>query len=680
MSLRSARRGSSTRSANNTPPNIQYETLKQWARGVFTRINRERVPIDGIVTTENAKLDQDGTITQRPGLKLYGIQPVGTVIGQVYEYVRMNTAVTPNTPETWLIWMENRSGIGRIVTAKDGGAATLVPGKTYSATAKAHLEQVYGVVMISNGTDNLSYMDVQTQTITAYSSLTTPVGVSAVATGVSGTNFNLRYRVTAANLGETAASSAQTLQVSKLREVWNGTSEFVTFTFNRVAGATRYNIYVGDQAGFEYYLDTVVDSGSGTTQAYVDTGSIYQTTTRVAPAGDSTSGPKVTRITNVKGQPYMVGDTDNRDRIWFGGTGASALDFSSFNGGGWVSPNKGGKDFPVIVKPFRDGKGTPMAVAFSKGTNGAGKRYLLQPQTTTLGTTVITYMAVSEDNGADGTDSPDGVAMVNDAAWYPSRSGFKTSSTRANIQNIISTLGISDNIADKVSDLSSLYMDSAVQLVVDQSIWWALPVASMTNNQIWVLDLRQQGAWIRPWYVNADWLWQYADNTDGKTKTLALVGNQFMEFDANTMTNDNSVAFQTTIAGGEIKFGENNEYASVIDVTFEFLNPQGNINLAVNANTEDGLLVFSETMPSSATQSVSAHGRFGWGGAGWGQMLTNLIPVSSSRARRDWTIEVGEECDSISWAINTTEAGISYQLSKIIIRYVPVGWKDKDNS
>jgi hypothetical protein len=74
-----------------------------------------------------------------------------------------------------------------------------------------------------------------------------------------------------------------------------------------------------------------------------------------------------------------------------------------------------------------------------------------------------------------------------------------------------------------------------------------------------------------PWYINADWIWLYADNTDGKTKTLVLVANKIYELDPNTATNDDGVAFQTTIASGEIKFGDNDEFASVLDVTFEFL-------------------------------------------------------------------------------------------------------------
>lgn len=661
-------------------PDIKLLSLTDWHLGLFTRLEADRTPQKGIRVGENVKIEQNGTVAPRPGTKLYGTQPTGTVIGIPYEFVKWVSGV----PETWNIWMENRSGTGTVIVSKNGGAHTVITGKTYSSTAKAHFEQVYGVVMITNGVDNLSYMTIETLVITPFSSITQPSSpptVSAQATLTSGTpTVPLRYRYTYANQGETAASTAGTTTVNKLRELWNGTTEYVTISGTVPSGTNRVNIYAGDQAGSEYFLDSVGITSGATTFAYNDTGSIAYTTTRVAPAGDSTAGPKTTRTTNVKGQPYMVGDADNPGRIWFGGNGQSALDFSSYNGGGWVEPNKGGKDFPVIVKPFRDGKGTPMAVALSKGTNGAGKRYLLQPSTTTVGTTVITYMAVQEDNGIDGTDSPDGVVVLNDAIWYPSRGGFKTSSTKANIQNIISTQNIADNISTDVLTLSSTAMANAVGVANDQCIFWAVPYSSTTNSQIWVLDLRQGGSWMRPWTIPADALWLYADNLDGKTKMLALVANKFVEIDPATFTTDNDVTFQTSVATGDIKFSEDGQmWANVLDVTYVFLRSQGNINLAVNASTEDGILPFTDTMTNTASQSVSAHGRFGWGSSGWGGVASSLVSVSSAKPRRQWTIPIDEECQSLSASLTTIDAGIYYQLAEIVIRYVPIGFKELDN-
>src|SRR6185437_5533204 len=216
----------------NMLPAIKYVSLKGWPLGVYSRFDEDLTPNEAIRVGENVWLDQSGTLTQRPGLTLYGTQPLGPVLGQIYEYVRINTDVTPNVPETWLICMQVIDGVGVVCINKDGGSWTQVTGKNYSAAAPAHFEQIFGKVLVLNGVDTLSYMDIQTQTITEMTPLVTPTGVSAVATGIGGTNLNLRYRVTAANQGETAGSVAEVVGVSQARETWDGTSQFVTFTWN----------------------------------------------------------------------------------------------------------------------------------------------------------------------------------------------------------------------------------------------------------------------------------------------------------------------------------------------------------------------------------------------------------------------------------------------------------------
>jgi len=668
----------STRGKAPKQAKIQYNSTTGWPLGVNSRLDDDRVPPKAVAIAENVVLKQNGTLAPRKGLKLYGTQPTNPVLGQIFEFVKMSGT----TPQTWLIWMENRSGTGTIIVAKDGGAQTVVTGKTYNSVANAHFEQIGGVVLITNGVDNLSYMTISTLVITPFVSLSTPSAPTATGTGLtagSGTT-TLRYKVTATNSGETIASTVGTVSFdSPARNLWNGTSQYVTVVWPRVTNATRYNIYLGTQAGFEYYLDTVVDPGTGTNVTYIDTGAVDTNILRVAPVGDSTAGPTTTRATNIKGQVYMVGDTTNPERIWFGGSiSETALDFSSYNGGGWVAPNKGGKDFPVVVRPFRDGKGTPMAACFSQGTNGSGKRYLLQPSTVTVGSTVISYMAVQEDNGQDGTDSPDGVVMTDDGAWYPSRTGFKTTNTKAQIQNILSTSGISDNISDAVMSLSGLNMNLCVGATYDRQIYWALPFNSSTNNQIWNLNLRERGAWMRPWTIAADWLTLYADNTTGKTELLALVANKIYKFDENTATNDDGTAFTTRIGSGAIKFSEDGEqYGSIIDVTFVFLRPQGNINLEVVANTEDGPVVIADTVPTTANNAVSGWGAYGWSDNGWSNLLYGEpLAVSANNPRVRHTVEVDEECNYMTWGVQSTDIGVDYELADVIVRYVSIGWVD----
>lgn len=660
-------------------PKIQYNSVTGWPLGVISRLDDDRTPEKALSLTENVVISQNGTVKPRKGLQLYGVQPSYPILGQIYEFVKMNGS----TPETWLICMQNVNGTGYVYVNKDGGAWTQVTGKTYSSTAKAYFEQIAGKVLITNGTDYLSYMDIATLAITPFSAISTPAPPTPVATGLTGSvGTTLRYKVTATNSGETAASTAGTVSfTSPARSLWTGTTQYVTLTFNRVTGAQRYNIYLGDQAGFEYYLDTVVDPGSGSTVTYVDTGALETNILRVAPVGDSTAGPKTTRATNIKGQVYMTGDktTDQYGRIWFGGTlPDSALDFSSYNGGGWVEPNKGGKDFPVVIKPFRDGKGTPMAACLSKGTNGAGKRYLLQPSTITVGDTTISYMAVQEDNGQDGTDSPDGVVLLDDALWYPSRTAFKTTNTKPQIQNILSTTGISDNISDAVNTLSGLNMDLCVGATYDRRIYWALPFNSQTNNQVWILDLRQKGSWMRPWQIAANWITLYADNTTGRTELLFLVNDQIYKLDENSSTNDDGTAFPTSIGSGAIKFSEDGEqYGSIIDVTFIFLRPQGNININITTNTEDGPVTIVDTVDTVTNNVVSGYGAYGYGDNGYGELLygePQAVQSNIPRVRK--TIEVDEECNYMTWGVNSQDVGVDYELADVIVRYVATGWVD----
>ena len=655
--------------------------MRDWKKGVNHELDGDRQEPDMLDLAENVQLSQNGTIKPRPGLVEYDIQPTNTVVGGPYEYVKMSGT----TAETWLVWCEDDSGTGKIYTNKDGGSNNIeVTGRTYDVDAKTHFEQVSNVVMITNGVDNLSYMGIDTQTITEYESLDTPSISSVTESGLTGTTVKYYYRVSAANLGETAGSVAVDEDVVKDHTLWNGTTEKVDITFPRVTGADRYVIYRGTEIGYEYYLDTLTDPGTGSDATYTDTGALFTNTNRLVPSNDSTAGPLVTRVTNIKGRPYMVGDktSGQEGRIWFGGDSSEgALDFSISRGGGWVEPNKGGKDFPVKVIPFRDGLGNPTAVVLSKETNGRGKRYLLQPSTSQLGETVIDYMATSEDNGQAGTDSPDGVLLVDDALFYPSRDSFKTSTTKPQVQNIISTSGISDGISPKVQNLSSKYMDNAVGITNDRKLYWALPFASETNNQIWVLDLRQGGSWMLPWDISADWLTLYAENETGDTKFLLAQGDTFYEVDEDKLTEDHETSFTTNVGSGHIRLAENPRvFGSIIDVTFVILKPLGQINLSLTVNTEDGLIVLGDTVNTTTTQSVSGFGAFGWGDIGWGNIENNPpLEVKATLTRVDQLIEVDEEANWLTWGVNTTDAGVSYEVSEIIVRYVPVGFIEPDN-
>lgn len=655
------------------PPKIQTMNSHAWTKGYNSHTDPTRSDPKALATADNVILEQDGVVRPRPSLIEYGEQPTGTVLG-LDEFTKLNGS----TPETYLIMMMVDGGVGKIYVSKDAGTWTLCAGKTYDSEAKARFVQGAGKVLIMNGVDNLSYLDTTTLDIEVFSALTTPGAPIATPTGLSGSTVTYRYRVSALNdVGETAASTAATATVGTDRDSWDPATQYVTLTWSAVSGANGYAVYLGLSAGKETLITTL----PSTSLSYKDTGVAPQVATRLAPAGNSTEGPITKSGANVAGQIVMIGDKDYPYRAWFGGSGEDALDFSPFNGGGWIDISLGGKDIPVRVVSFRDGKGTPMATILMKGTNGSGKLVHLTLETQSLADVIISYMAAYEANGQDGTDAPDGVVVYKDSLWYPSADGFKTTGTKPQIQNILSTNNISDTIETDVAKLNRTSMDNSSGVAYEGRIYWALPVGTSTNNQIWVLDLARGGQWMLPWRVNADQLLLYGDN-DGNTHFLAVVGNKILEFTRSVATTDDGTGFPTKVGSGYIKADESGlEWFYIIDVTFVLINPQGVINLDIRGKTEDsaiaqvGAKTFTRNTQYAGWGELTSGATSGWGvplsaESSWGEIVTVPSTYGSSRVVR--TVEIGEVLNYMQWEIGSL-GGADYALSDVIIRYVNVG-------
>jgi|GEM_PF-513509 len=756
-------------------PKIERLSFKDWQKGTVTAYDDGRTPTDGLRNSLNVVLDQDGTLKPRPSLSPYGEQPVGTVLGEVFEFVRTTTsssenweicmqAVSTNEVQTISVTGSPTGGtftltysgqttagiaynasaatvqsalealsnlaVGDVVCAggalpttavtvtfqgalantnvalltadstgltggtsptvsiagttpgglsgiphvrKDGGAWTAVAGKYYDSTAPTHYIQIDDKVLVMNGEDNLSYFDIPTvittPTVVPFVALSTPSAPTAVKSGLAGTTYTIYYRITAnSTVGETVASVAGSVTVGAVREVWNPATDYVTLTWPAVSGAVSYNVYMGTVAGSEFMVSAGVNGLS-----FKDDGSLAQDLTRLAPVSDSTAGPKVSRGTVINGQVFLVGDKDQPRYVRFGGTGKFVLDFSPFNGGGYVEIGKGSKEFPVRVMPFRDGKGNAQITVLCRGTNGRGKRYLMSPNSTTIGETVISFFDVIEDNGQDGTESPDGVILYDDSLWYPSRDGFKTTGTKPQLQNLLSTDRVSNTIQTDIKNLNNSAMQKCVGLGFEGQLYWALPSGSMENNEIWVLDLDREGAWMKPWDIAADWLWLYNDN-NGTTHFCVLSENKIYEFTTSLLTSDNGQAFPTSASSGLLKFSEDGmEWAKIIDITAFLQRPEGQITFSVAGKTEDEDLAPLGSEVYSSSASLVGWSEHQWSTAMWSQ---STVPDSYSPANEPIVIEVDEEVQWFTWELGSTTAGVNYQLSDIIARFVRIGTKD----
>jgi hypothetical protein len=664
-------------------PKIDRVSIKAWEKGTVTAFDDGRTPTDGLRASGNVLLDQDGTVRPRPSLVRYGTQPTGTILGEMFEFIKANGTLN----EVWLCTMQNVAGTTNIYVNKDGGAWTLCTGKTYDNAASAHFCQIDNKILIMNGVDNLSYLDIPTLTVIPFVALGAMSAPTAVNTGLTGSVYTYYYRVSAnSSFGETAASTQLTVTTSARRETW-GSTAYETLSWTAPTGATAnttYNVYIGVVQGSEFLIAAGVQGLS-----FKDDGTLAQNPGRQAPPGDTTAGPTVTRGSVINGQAFLYGDTANQRTIYFGGTSkTSKLDFSPFNGGGTLEIGRGTKEIPVKVMSFRDGKGNAQTTVLCRGTNGTGKRFLLTPSTQTVGTTIINFFTVTEDNGNDGTDSPDAVILYNDSLWYPSRDGFKTTGTKPQLQNLLSTDTVSETIITDIPSLNNKYMANAVGLAYQRRLYFAVPNGTTYNNEIWILDLARGGAWMKPWNINVSWMTLYNDNA-GLSHHLVLSNNVIYEFSRSQFCNDDGTPFATNATSGLIKFSDDGlVWSKVIDVTFILLRPQGTINFTVAGKTEDSNLVTvgSSSVTFDTSSSVAGWGEAGWGGSpdamapeqpqifGWSNF--SVVPVLFGNAQSLTTLEIDEELEWITWEIDSNAIGADYQIADVIARKVDVGIKD----
>jgi hypothetical protein len=667
-------------------PPIKRLSAKGWDKGTTSAFTSGRTPTDGLVKSANMMLAQDGTLRPRPSLIRYGTQPTGTVLGSLYEFVD----VSSGTPINCLISMQNVAGETNIYWTKDGGDWTIDAAMTpisFDDEAGVRYCQIDDKVLIMNKTDPLAYFDIASKTVIQFTELSTPGTPTIGQTGMSGSTYTYYYKITAnSTVGETDSSAEVSQQVSTLRESWTPGSQYITLSWSAVTDAVSYNVYLGVVSGDEYLLAANVNA-----LTFKDDGSLIRDVSRAAPAFNSTAGPKVRDGVAINGQVFLWGDADDPFIIRYGGTPGtpSVLDFSVANGGGTQPIGRGTKEIPACVKSFRTGKGDSAITVLCKGPSGTGKRYLMTPDSITQGTVVINFFDVIEDNGQAGTDSPDGVILYRDNLWYPSVGGFQTTGTKPTLQNILSTQTISESINEDIKKLNPDFMESAVGLGNLEKLYWALPVGDSKNNQIWVLDLARNGAWMEPWVMRCDWMLLYNSNSpndggDGAIHHLIMADNVIYELSDIHPTNDDGSAFPVNATSGIFKFSDDSlEWAKVIDVTFILINPQGEITFSVSGRTEDAELATVGDSSFDQNFSVGGWGETGWGGSpdgsyphifGWSNFET--VPETFGSAQEIVTVEVDEELEWVGWELNSNKPGVFFELADVIVRYVDIGVKD----
>lgn len=546
----------------------------------IVNIHQNQFPLAYISTIDNSRRDQkslsdmtnmevvqDNIPRPRPPLVRYGTQAPYPIIGR---------GKIKHSGERSLLWMLNVSGVGKLYRQTDGEAFSLVGG-TYDNTAWASCVQSKGRGYVFNSVNNLSYVTLDDNVIHTYTSLATPAisAVTASASLIAGTrSYTHYYRVSANNdVGESIASAAMSTTANKVREAWVTTGpDNIAITWAAITGAVSYTVYYGTDANTLLELYTVAAT------TFIDDGTLATNPFKLAPEGNSTAGSIFTwmYVDTKNSQIYGI-TADNKLFYSAAGTG----DFSPYNGGGYVGIDVDGDGQLNFVDGFRNGKGDAVITVSSRGAAGKGKLYHVEFASLTVGDQTIVYPNVYEANGQASTYAPRATIKARDSLWYPTGSTFNSTGTSQNILNILTTATVAQGIQPDVDRINIKALNGACAVEHEDKIFYALPVGSDTNSEIWYIDLARKNLWVLRWPIAATDLWLYEDS-DGAVHFCALVGGIIMEFTrAGSQTHqDDGVAWRSRCAFQSLVWDEDGiTLAKIQNQYFKFLFPKGNIRV-----------------------------------------------------------------------------------------------------
>lgn len=635
-------------------PQKQTIEIKDFKGASNKLLDEARIALNEAATSLNLIQVQDGLWKPRWGTAYYGVD-VGASIDGAAEYVKSDAT-------TELIVIAG----GTAYKSTNGGSWTAITGASFTAGVQCYFMQIAGFLYIANGTDALARYN--GSTISQYSALSAPTGLAGSrGSGLTATaNFTYYAQVTALNdVGETVGSSEASLAVNKARDAWNSSSnETITWTWNAVIGATRYQLYISDVTGQEALLV------STTGLSYTDDASVTINPYVQPPLQNTTSAPKFTSMVVSTNRIWATNDTTSRYTVYFSGTGVNIGTFSDFYGGGYINLEKGGREIPVKVVHYQSGQGEGRATVLCRTPEGRGAVWQITISSATVGSTTFSVPSAVKVVGSFGTEAQLSVVADNNNINFANRKGWFALGPQQNFYGILRTNEISVKIRNYWRSLIGSKISGICSYFYQGKIIISVPTASTGNNRMIVFDT-ERGNWTVDWSIGAKQFLEYTD-TGGTTHLLyvPLGGSRMIELSEN-IAGDLGVAFETNYESGRIPVAKLwKDFTRIDKVYVKLGSPRGTINFEVSGTqVAQGFRSLASKAISPRTSSTGI-GYDLMGNVKMGDTLGTPTTFSDSSDPR--YVQIKKKLRDIKLRLYTNTIDTDYTLQGFIIEGVPV--------
>ena len=666
-----------------TPSKVRSKELKinvdDFSGGSNKLVDEARMPTKFAVENVNMIQVQDAIWKTRWGTKVYGADH-GTTIDGAQEYVKSDAS-------TELVTIAG----GKAYSSSDGGSITEITGATFTAGTKCYFMQIAGYLYIANGTDSLARYD--GSDLTTYTALAAPENLSAslVTSGLASGTYTYYAQVTALNaVGETEGSTEVSIACNKDRDTWvAATDKGISWSWDAVASATRYQLYISDEEGKGLLLTSVV---AGTTD-YTDDGSLEINEYVEVPDSNYTGAPKFISMCVSGNRIWATNDSGSLYTVYWSGTGQDMGNFSDFYGGGFIDLEKGGRELPIAVKHYQSGTGDSRATALCRTPDGKGAIWQISMGTVTVGDTVFAIPTATKVVGSFGTESVSGVVGTENDIAFPNRKGWFSLGPERNYYGILRTQELSSNIRPYWRSLWGGGIDDICAYFYDAKIFISVPTSSSGNDKMIIYDTERRN-WVADWTIGAKQFLEYTDsNNDTRLLYIPITGNQLIELSENVM-NDLGVAFYQSYISPLIPVSDTKtDVMSLKEVILELGRPRGSVSFQVlgvgkndsfttlasttitdfGADTGIGSDAFGENYFSSTNASVS-------GGTDAWTIYLLASPSTFAQATTKAAIRKRAKIYSIQFKVSSTTADTSYSIlslqakGRLLPRKLPSAW------